>query len=99
MTTTNNKTKRLGKTVNKDMADRFPLTISKDLFISWQKNRRAGDATQMIKKIKVSRPILDRALNYGNVKSDKLTKDITKFFADRIAAESAMVRALEVEGA
>jgi len=92
------------KSAYKGMAKRYPITITPELFELWQNHRRSGDVTNMLngtktfKKINVSRPILDRALNYGTAVSDDLVQRITEYFTIRIEAEKKMIQALEVEG-
>lgn len=69
------------------MAERYPMTISQELYDAWQVCRRKNDSVAICKIAKLSRPIIDRALNYGSVKSERLVKQITKFFKDRYDAE------------
>ena len=71
------------------MRDRFPMNISKELFNTWQQLRRTGDPAKLQKALKLSRPIVDRALNYGNAKNEVTADRISKFFSDRIAEEKA----------
>lgn len=69
------------------MEVRYPRTISLELYDAWQIMRRSGDPGKLHDKLKISRPIIDRALNYGNVKKTGLADKITKFFNDRFEAE------------
>ena len=69
------------------MAERYPRNVSQQLFDSWQVCRRKNDPKELCKKLKMSRPIIDRALNYGHVKNEKLTQRISAFFNDRYERE------------
>lgn len=67
--------------------EKYPRTISLKVFNAWKDLKRMGDSKLLVNKGLACRPIVDRALNYGHVKSPKLEKKITKFFTDRAAAE------------
>jgi hypothetical protein len=69
------------------MDDRFPRTINSQLFDAWQILRRSGDPALLCKKTGFSRPIVDRALNYGHVKNPKLANMISEFFDKRLDKE------------
>lgn len=69
------------------MAERYPMTISIQLFDAWQVMRRYGDPGRIVKKYNICRPIVDRALNYGNVKDDRVEKKISEYFNDRFTRE------------
>jgi hypothetical protein len=72
------------------MAERYPRTISINLFRQWKKMRRFNDGRDLTIHLAKSRPIIDRALKYGHVKDETLIKKITKFFADRERRESEL---------
>jgi hypothetical protein len=79
---------------SKSMATRFPMTISKQLFDSWQKNKRKNDAAKLMEICDRSRPIIDRALNYGHVKDDELISTITNYFLLRVQSENSQYEKL-----
>ena len=70
------------------MRERFPNNIGNELFITWQQMRRIGDPEKIAKALGLSRPIIDRALVYGNVKNEKTADLISKWFAKRLEQES-----------
>ena len=69
------------------MEERYPRNISETLHDSWQVLRRYGDPGRICKEKKISRPIVDRALNYGHCKDPHVTKKINAFFMERVEAE------------
>ena len=69
------------------LAKLFPLTIPLQLYKAWQMMQRKGDPGALCKKLKVSRPVIDNALNYGYVKDSSLTAKISKYFDDRARGE------------
>lgn len=69
------------------MAERYPMTISQQLFDAWQILRRYGDPGRIHDLTKISRPIIDRALNFGNVKQPHVERKITEYFNDRFNKE------------
>ena len=69
------------------MEERFPMNISSELFETWKKLKRKGDPGALCKALELSRPVIDRALNYGHVKNEKNDERISKFFAKRLEAE------------
>lgn len=71
----------------KTMQERYPRTISQELYDAWQVLRRKGDPEKIRKKVNASRPKVDLALNYGHVHDTKLIDKISKFFKDRLAEE------------
>lgn len=71
------------------MAERYPMTISQQLHDAWQIMRRTGDGGHIHNQTKISRPIIDRALNYGNVKQPHVERKITKYFEDRFSKEKS----------
>lgn len=72
------------------MAKRYPMTISKPLFDTWQKNRRKNDSVKIMEITGMSRPIIDRALNYGHVKDDDIISTITNYFLMRVQNENKL---------
>lgn len=71
------------------MAERFPRTISQQLWDAWQILRRKGDAEELMKRTELSRPVIDRALNYGHIKNSSLEAKITKYFDARLEREKS----------
>ena len=69
------------------MSERYPRTISQDLHDSWLILKRYGDPVRICKEKNISRPIVDRAIEYGHVKDPHVTKKITAFFSERVDAE------------
>ena len=69
------------------MEERFPRTIPQELFDAWQILKRTGDAEKLCKELGKSRPIIDRALNYGHVKKQALAEKISRFFQQRVDKE------------
>lgn len=67
--------------------EKYPRTISLKVFSAWKDLKRMGDSKLLVNKGLACRPIIDRALNFGHVKSPKLEKKISKFFTDRAANE------------
>lgn len=65
------------------MNEKFKQTISDDLFQAWNSAKRPGDATAISKVVNKSYPIVQRALKYGHVNSEKLVDSISDFFAAR----------------
>ena len=58
----------------------FELTIDKNLFDAWQKNRKTSDVEELMKITGKSSPIIYRALQFGHVKSDALCDAISEFY-------------------
>lgn len=69
------------------MDERYPRTISQELHDGWVVLRRYGDPGRICKTKDISRPIVDRALNYGHVKDPRVTKKINAYFSERVEAE------------
>ena len=69
------------------MEERFPRTISQELFDAWQILRRSGDPELLCKELNLSRPVIDRALNYGHIKRSGIGDEISKFFQKRLDKE------------
>lgn len=73
---------------NAAMQERYPRTISQEVFDAWQILRRKKDAEKLCAKTGLCRPIVDRALNYGHVNNDRLQAQITLFFNSRFEREN-----------
>lgn len=76
---------KTGKTLKE--AEKFECTIDPELLEAWGKLRRYGDTGILMDKFNLSRPVIDRAINFGYVKKQSLADRITKFFNDRLARE------------
>lgn len=72
----------------------YQCTIAPDLFEAWKKLRRKGDPEAIAKLLGKSRPIIDRALKYGHVVDANVVSGITKYYNDRLAAETKDGKAL-----
>lgn len=70
------------------MSERYPRTISQEVFDAWQIMKRKKDAGKLMVKTGLSRPIIDRALKYGHINNDRLESQITAFFTARYERES-----------
>lgn len=86
MATPNKERKKVDTSAS--MSERYPMKIGQSLFDAWQILRRYGDPGRICKQKKISRPIVDRALNYGHVKDPNVTKKIIAFFQDRVESEN-----------
>ena len=75
----------------------YERTISAELLAVWNKYRRNHDGETISQKLGYSRPVIDRALNYGYVKTQNLTEQISKFFSDRLTQERETAAAMESE--
>lgn len=82
-------TRKKKDTTGMSMAERYPMTISQQLWDAWQILRRVGDAGRIHDKTGISRPIIDRAINYGNVKQAHVERKISEYFQDRFAGEQS----------
>ena len=71
-------------TETQSMQERFPRTIPQEVFDAWQILRQVGDAEKLCTLLKKSRPVVDRALNYGHVKKPVMADKISEFFQKRI---------------
>lgn len=74
--------------MKKTVSEKWPRTIAPDLHEAWLKLKRKKDAAVIMAAIGYSRPVIDRALNYGFVSMPELTDKINKFFLDRLKKES-----------
>lgn len=63
-------------------------TIAPELFEAWKKLRRIGDSEQLAELLGKSKPVIDKALKYGFVKNQEVVQGITKFYNDRLQAET-----------
>lgn len=78
------------KITNADMSSRFPMNIDKNVWDKWQECRRKNDAKAICELLDYSRPVIDRALNYGHVKNSELTDKISAYFLQvKTQAQSA----------
>ncbi len=66
---------------------KYDRTISVELFNAWQTFRRRKDVEVISAELGYSRPVVDRALNFGYVKTDGLSENITEFFTKRVRNE------------
>lgn len=74
----------------KKKSDPRRRTIAVELHKQWRQLERTGDAEAIAKKLKVSKPTIDKALIYGGVHQQKIQDGINKFFADRLIREKEM---------
>lgn len=65
------------------MVEKYPMTIGQELYDAWQLHRRLGDPGRLQKVLKVSRPIVERALNYGHCPNQTNVDKINDFFEKR----------------
>jgi len=65
----------------------YERTIDSNLHKAWQRFRRRGDGDTLSKALGFSRPVIDRALKHGYVKTAGLSDAISKFFSDRLEGE------------
>lgn len=72
----------------------YARTIPKELLEAWQKYRRRCDGETIADALGYSRPVIDRALNFGYVKTAGLTEKISEFFTDRLNKERTAATAL-----
>jgi hypothetical protein len=65
----------------------WPRTIAEDLHVAWLKVRRPKDGEVIAIALGFSRPVIDRALNFGYVANPDLTEKISEFFTNRLNKE------------
>lgn len=65
----------------------YEPTITAELFEAWTKLRRRGDPDLIAAKLGKSRPVIDKALKYGFVKSQDVVDGITEFYRERKKSE------------
>lgn len=82
------------KKVRTSQADKYPMNIPVETFNVWQQNRRMGDPEAMMKAFKCSRPIVERALNFGHVKEAWVVKSVNDFYKNRLKKELEQSREL-----
>jgi len=70
------------------MKKKYRTTIAEELFDAWKKLRRKGDPEEIMKLSGRSRPIVDRALNYGHVNDSDMVDIITDYYKERLEKES-----------
>lgn len=68
-------------------SEKYPRTIAEELHNAWQKLTRRGDGKAMAEELEYSRPVIDRALNYGYVTFHELPDKINKWLKDRLEKE------------
>lgn len=61
----------------------YERTIEEELFQAWQMLRRTEDVPELIEITGKSYPIIYRALNFGHVKEESVTDDISLFYKTR----------------
>lgn len=71
----------------KKISKQYPRTIAEELHEAWQKLKRKRDGELMAKELQYSRPVIDRALNYGYVAMPELPDLISKWLMDRLKNE------------
>jgi hypothetical protein len=69
--------------------NKYPCTVSKDLWDTWRKVARHGDIADLEKFCEVSRPTIRRAINNGYVVQNDLPDKINRFFYERLVREKA----------
>lgn len=69
------------------VSKKWPRTIAPELHEAWIKMKRKKDSEVLTKRLGRSRPIIDRALNYGHVSLQELTDQISSFFLERMTQE------------
>jgi hypothetical protein len=72
----------------------YQRTIDEGLLNAWHQFRRRGDGGAISEELGYSRPVIDRALIYGYVKTAGLAERITEFFQKRLNSEKSMAQDL-----
>jgi hypothetical protein len=72
----------------------YQRTIPVELLEVWNKYRRQGDGGDISEALGYSRPVIDRALKHGYVKTKGLTDKISEFFTDRLKKEREQAGAM-----
>lgn len=85
------------KNTARTMQERFPKNVPDNIYDAWKLSQKVGDIGKIMKALRLSRPVVDRALKYGHVKKGKLTNDITKFFQNRINTETITAKSVVVK--
>jgi hypothetical protein len=70
-------------------------TISDELFQMWKDCRTRGDVNKITEETKLSRPVIERALNSGFVVKEGLADTITYYFAKRLEGSRATTNKLK----
>lgn len=73
--------------MKRESKKQWALTIDPNLLKTWQQLRRKKDPDVMAQELKVSRPVIDRALGYGHVTMPDLVDKINAFFEARLRKE------------
>lgn len=79
-------TKKMGKKIELE-TDKYPMNIPPETLSAWAQNRRKGDPEEIMKALKRSRPIVERALNFGHVKEAWIIPAINDFYTKRLKKE------------
>lgn len=61
--------------------------IDPELHKAWKKSKRRGDPEVMAKELELSRPVIDKALIYGNVSKTEIADRISAWFSKRLEKE------------
>ena len=69
--------------MEKNSKKTFECTINPVLFETIKMLRRVQDAKDLVDKTGFSRPVIDKALNYGHIRDAVLEKAIVAFYQDR----------------
>lgn len=78
----------------KKPAPKLQPTILPALFEAWTTLKRKKDSTAIAEQYGWSKPTIDAALNYGHVKTERVTEDINHFFKTRQERERKQVKEL-----
>lgn len=73
---------------------KYPRTVAEELLDAWQELKRKRDGEIMATELGYSRPVIDRALNYGYVALPEIPDLITKWFLDRLKKERESAKQL-----
>ena len=69
--------------MEKNSKKTFECTINPVLFETIKMLRRVQDAKDLVYKTGFSRPVIDKALNYGHIRDAVLEKAIVAFYQER----------------
>lgn len=69
--------------MEKNSKKTFECTINPVLFETIKMLRRVQDAKDLVDKTGFSRPVIDKALNYGHIRDAVLEKAIVDFYQER----------------
>lgn len=73
---------------------KYERTITEELHEAWKRLRRKRDGELMATELQYSRPVIDRALNYGYVAMPELPDLINGWFMARIKREKESAKIL-----